>query len=151
MSSCVQPQGAEPDGLPDSVQMEVDGESYLTRLYGRAPYEGVRRTLKKSPYLRFSSPGSPLSRKSRPRLVESVRGHNRFCHTHWSRGSGVSFPVSCLSPPGVKVKSCKTQTAPPLNLPPGPPQHHCIISSSHLTSSDPKNIYTVPMAIPLGE
>ncbi|KAK9534303.1 hypothetical protein VZT92_009354 [Zoarces viviparus] len=66
-------QGAEP-------------ESYLSRLYGRAPYEGVRRTLKKSPYLRFSSPVSPLVRKPRPRLVESVTG--------------------------VKVKSCKTQTSP---------------------------------------
>ncbi|XP_075963441.1 protein TALPID3 isoform X4 [Anarhichas minor] len=66
-------QGAEP-------------ESYLSRLYGRAPYEGVRRTLKKSPYLRFSSPVSPLGRKPRPRLVESVTG--------------------------VKVKSCKTQTSP---------------------------------------
>lgn len=96
MSSCVQLQGAEPDGPPDGVQVEVGGESYLTRLYGRAPYEGVRRTLKKSPYLRFSSPGSPLGRKPRPRLVESVRGHSPFCRTHWFRGSGVSFPVSCL-------------------------------------------------------
>ncbi|XP_068593312.1 protein TALPID3 isoform X3 [Cebidichthys violaceus] len=66
-------QGAEP-------------EAYLNRLYGRAPYEGVRRTLKKSPYLRFSSPVSLLGRKPRPRLVESVTG--------------------------VKVKSCKTQTSP---------------------------------------
>ncbi|XP_073340428.1 protein TALPID3 isoform X3 [Pagrus major] len=128
-------QGAEPDGpsggLTDSEQ--VDGESYLTRLYGRAPYEGLRRTLKKSPYLRFSSPGSPCSRKPRPRLVESVRG--------------------------VKVKSCKTQTslAPPLSLSPGQPQRHYIISSSHLTSGDPADLtvtpadsYSVPMAIPLG-
>lgn len=79
---CVQLQGAEPDRptgrLADSEQVEVDGESYLTRLYGRAPYEGVRRTLKKSPYLRFSSPGSPLSRKPRPRLLESVRGQKLF-------------------------------------------------------------------------
>ncbi|KAM6917144.1 protein TALPID3 isoform 2-T2 [Lycodopsis pacificus] len=65
---------------------EAEPESYLSRLYGRAPYEGVRRTLKKSPYLRFSSPVSPLGRMPRPRLVESVTG--------------------------VKVKSCKTQTSP---------------------------------------
>lgn len=58
--------------LTDSKQ--VQEESYLTRLYGRAPYEGLRRTLKRSPYLRFSSPASPLGRKPRPRLVESVRG-----------------------------------------------------------------------------
>ncbi|XP_051253889.1 protein TALPID3 isoform X1 [Dicentrarchus labrax] len=114
-------------------QVEVDGESYLTRLYGRAPYEGLRRTLKKSPYLRFSSPASPASRKPRPRLVESVRG--------------------------VKVKSCKTQTclAPPLSLSPQRPQRHYIISSSHLTSGDPADLIVtppdsdfVPMAIPLG-
>nr|XP_046268461.1 protein TALPID3 isoform X2 [Scatophagus argus] len=130
-------QRAEPDGTTsrttDSQQVEVDGESYLSRLYGRAPYEGLRRTLKKSPYLRFCSPGSPLSRKPRPRLVESVRG--------------------------VKVKSCKTQTclAPPLSLTPAPPQHYCIISPSRLTSGDPTGLtatsadsYSVPIAIPLG-
>ncbi|XP_076605677.1 protein TALPID3 isoform X2 [Chaetodon auriga] len=118
-------QGAEPERptgrLTDSEQVEGDGESYLSRLYGRAPYEGLRRTLKKSPYLRFSSPGSPPSRKPRPRLVESVRG--------------------------VKVKSCKTQTFldPALSRSPGPPQHRHITGSSRLTSGDP-----VPMAIPLG-
>lgn len=109
-----------------------DGESYLTRLYGRAPYEGVRRTLKKSPYLRFSSPVSPLSRKPRPRLVESVKG--------------------------VKVKSCKTQTclAPPLTLSPGQPQQNYIISSSQLTSHEPAELTVTPadsccfpVAIPL--
>ncbi|XP_067469523.1 protein TALPID3 isoform X4 [Thunnus thynnus] len=126
-----QKQGAEPDG--DGEQAEVDGESYLTRLYGRAPYDGLRRTLKKSPYLRFSSPVSPPGRKSRPRLVESVRG--------------------------VKVKSCKTQTslAPPVSSSPGRPQSRYIFSSSHLTSGDPSdlavtpaNAHSVPMAIPLG-
>ncbi|XP_070834707.1 protein TALPID3 [Chaetodon trifascialis] len=117
-------QGAEPERatgrLTDSEQAEADGESCLTRLYGRAPYEGLRRTLKKSPYLRFSSPGSPLSRKPRPRLVESVRG--------------------------VKVKSCKTQTCldPALGRSPGPPGHRHFTGSSCLTSGDP-----VPMAIPL--
>ncbi|XP_070697779.1 protein TALPID3 [Pempheris klunzingeri] len=121
--------GSTPDTasgrLTDPVE---DGEAYLTRLYGRAPYEGLRRTLKKSPYLRFSSPASPLCRKPRPRLVESIRG--------------------------VKVKSCKTQTglAPPLS-----PQRHYIIHSSHLTAGDPADLTTTPadmcavaMAIPLG-
>ncbi|KAM7376584.1 hypothetical protein PAMP_006308 [Pampus punctatissimus] len=124
-------QGAEP--VRDGKQVEVDGESYLTRLYGRAPYDGLRRTLKKSPYLRFSSPASPLGRKSRPRLVESVRG--------------------------VKVKSCKTQTslAPPVSSSPAQPQFCYIFSSSHLTSGDPSDLavtpaggHSVPMAIPLG-
>ncbi|XP_029284287.1 protein TALPID3 isoform X2 [Cottoperca gobio] len=102
------------------------GESYLTRLYGRAPYEGQRRTLKKSPYLRFSSPASPLSRKPRPRLLETVTG--------------------------VKVKSSKTQTclAPPLTPSPGRP--HDIISPPLLSSGDPADltVTSVPMAIPLG-
>ncbi|XP_049917868.1 protein TALPID3 isoform X6 [Epinephelus moara] len=70
-------QGAEPDRATDRLA-ESDRESYLTRLYGRAPYEGLRRTLKKSPYLRFSSPASPLGRKPRPRLVESVTGRPRI-------------------------------------------------------------------------
>ncbi|XP_018530313.2 protein TALPID3 isoform X3 [Lates calcarifer] len=126
-------QGAEPGRGPGALtdSEQVEGESYLTHLYGRAPYEGLRRTLKKSPYLRFSSPVSPLSRKPRPRLVESVRG--------------------------VKVKSCKTQTslAPPLSPSPGRPHH--LLSSSHMNSGDPADItvtpadtYSVPMAIPLG-
>ncbi|XP_069391310.1 protein TALPID3 isoform X2 [Paralichthys olivaceus] len=122
--------GAEP--VPGVLidRDQVEGESYLTRLYGRAPYEGLRRTLKKSPYLRFSSPGSPLLRKPRPRLVESVIG--------------------------VRVKSCKTQTSltPPLSPSPERPAHHLIFSSSH-TLGDPADLTvtpddTVAMAIPLG-
>ncbi|XP_068194229.1 protein TALPID3 isoform X2 [Antennarius striatus] len=130
------PQGAELDKptsrLADGGLAESDGEAYLSRLYGRAPYEGVRRTQKTSPYLRFSSPGSPLGKKPRPQLVERVIG--------------------------VKMKSCKTQTslAPPLSRPPDPPQLHYVISSSHLTNCDPAGVpatladsYPVPMAIPL--
>ncbi|XP_065822319.1 protein TALPID3 isoform X1 [Labrus bergylta] len=128
--------GAEPvrakGSLTDRQQVEEDGEMFLSHMYGRARYEGVRRTLKKSPYLRFSSPVSPLNKKPRPRLVESVKG--------------------------VKVKSCKTQTclAPTRTLSPGPPQNHYIISSP-LTTGDPADFivnpadrYPVPMAIPLG-
>ncbi|CAK6984230.1 protein TALPID3%2C partial [Scomber scombrus] len=120
--------GALEEAEPEGDAEPVEGESYLTRLYGRAPYDGLRRTLKKSPYLRFSSPASPLGRKSRPRLVESVRG--------------------------VKVKSCKTQTS---LAPPGRPPSHYIFSSSQLTSRDPSDLavtpadtHSVPMAIPLG-
>uniref|UniRef100_A0AAQ6IIY5 Protein TALPID3 n=1 Tax=Anabas testudineus TaxID=64144 RepID=A0AAQ6IIY5_ANATE len=123
----VQVQRAEPDKMKGVVtdSEQVEGESYLTRLYGRAPYEGLRRTLKKSPYLRFSSPASALGRKPRPRLVESVRG--------------------------VKVKSCKTQTclAPPFSL--SPVRHHRpTFSATHMTSTDRIDIQSVPMAIPLG-
>ncbi|XP_077945269.1 protein TALPID3 isoform X11 [Gasterosteus aculeatus] len=106
--------GAEPD--------PATGESYLTRLYGRAPYEGLRRTLKKSPYLRFSSPVSPLSRKPRPRLVESVTG--------------------------VKVKSRKTQTSPggPQDC---DIISSCQLTCGDLTES-PAVRGSVAMAIPLG-
>lgn len=76
---CFQQQKAEPARATCSHVEEseqVGADMYLTRLYGRAPYEGARRTLKKTPYLHFSSPGSPQSRKPRPRLVESVRGQS---------------------------------------------------------------------------
>lgn len=76
---CFQQQEAEPARATCSHVEEseqVGADTYLTRLYGRAPYEGARRTLKKTPYLHFSSPGSPQSRKPRPRLVESVRGQS---------------------------------------------------------------------------
>ncbi|XP_035272203.1 protein TALPID3 isoform X2 [Anguilla anguilla] len=63
---------------------EKEDEEYLMKVYGKALYDGHRRTLKKAPYLRFSSP-SPKSKPQRPRVVESVRG--------------------------VKVKSAKTQTS----------------------------------------
>ncbi|KAF7649537.1 hypothetical protein LDENG_00139910, partial [Lucifuga dentata] len=77
----VQKQGAEPErdtGRARESEVarasETQADAYLTRLYGRAPYEGIRRTLKKSPYLRFSSPASPRPKKPRPRLLESIRG-----------------------------------------------------------------------------
>ncbi|XP_028294616.1 protein TALPID3 isoform X3 [Gouania willdenowi] len=79
------PEGAEPHRVSD-------GENLLTRVYGRAPHQGLRRTLKKSPYLRLSSPSSTPLKKPRPRIVESVRG--------------------------LKMKSCKTQTSPPVAPPP---------------------------------
>lgn len=63
-------QGAEPDAS--------SGEAYLSRLYGRAAYEGQRRSLKKSPYLRLSSPAPPPSRKPRPRLLETVTGETHL-------------------------------------------------------------------------
>ncbi|KAJ8353555.1 hypothetical protein SKAU_G00211220 [Synaphobranchus kaupii] len=62
---------------------EKEDEEYLVKVYGKALHDGHRRTLKKTPYLRFSSP-SPKSKPQRPRVVESVKG--------------------------VKVKSAKTQT-----------------------------------------
>ncbi|KAM6973253.1 protein TALPID3 [Aplochiton taeniatus] len=128
------------DQLPEEVTEAVgEGEAYLMRLYGKALYEGHRRTLKKGPYLRFSSP-SPKTKSPRPRVVESVRG--------------------------VKVKSSKTQTslAPdpsqhassPVYPPPREPQY--LFSPSRVTPGDPSHPHTtplegflIPMAIPLGQ
>ncbi|MEQ2304723.1 hypothetical protein AMECASPLE_030253 [Ameca splendens] len=90
---------AEPVGvsgnLMGSQQDDVDGEPYLTRLYGKLPYEGLRRTLKKSPYPRFSSPASPLGRKPCPRLVESIRGVKLKSYLHESD----QFTVTCAESP----------------------------------------------------
>ncbi|XP_055361375.1 protein TALPID3 isoform X5 [Betta splendens] len=116
-----QVQGAEPDqGTGVMKGKQLEGESYLTRLYGRAPHEGLRRTLKKSPYLRFSSPASVLGGKARPRLVERVQG--------------------------VKVKSCKTQTMAQSAV--GQQQHS--FSAAHMKSSGATDVQSVPVAVPLG-
>uniref|UniRef100_A0A1A7XQN8 KIAA0586 n=2 Tax=Iconisemion striatum TaxID=60296 RepID=A0A1A7XQN8_9TELE len=116
-----------------SQREEVDAEVFLTRLYGKLPCEGLRRTLKKSPYPRFSSSASPLSKKPQPRLVESIRG--------------------------VRLKSRKTQTslAPPFSSSAGPHPHHrsssAVYSSSHDLahfSDAPPHSFPVATAIPLG-
>lgn len=63
-----------PQIIEDDVQLDRrDDEEFLSKLYGKALYEGHRRTLKKGPYLRFSSP-SPRSKAPRPKVIESVRG-----------------------------------------------------------------------------
>ncbi|XP_077320592.1 protein TALPID3 isoform X2 [Lithobates pipiens] len=48
-------------------------EEALNRVYGTPVYQGHRSTLKKGPYLRFSSP-SPKSKPRRPKVVETVKG-----------------------------------------------------------------------------
>ncbi|KAL0169783.1 hypothetical protein M9458_034379, partial [Cirrhinus mrigala] len=54
------------------VLKSQDDQEYLARLYGKALYDGHRRTLKKSPYLRFNSP-TPKSKPQRPKVVETVK------------------------------------------------------------------------------
>ncbi|KAM9707351.1 protein TALPID3 isoform 2-T2 [Menidia menidia] len=109
----------------DTQQVDAD----LSRTYGKVPYEGQRRTLKKNPYLHFSSPASPPSRKPRPRLVESIRG--------------------------VRLRSCKTQTSPLPSL--GQAEQHHEFSTPQPASLDPVHLTTtltdsspVAIAIPLG-
>lgn len=61
--------------LVQSALLTSEGdEAYLRKVYGKALYDGHRRTLKKGPYLRFSSP-TPKSKVQRPKMVESVKGN----------------------------------------------------------------------------
>lgn len=152
-------QGAEPSRVPgkltDSQQQQQDRETYLTHLYGKLPHEGQRRTLKRSAYPRFSSPASPLGRKPRPRLVESIRGQKKQTIPFLIPDVPdvqLSLTLICLLP-GVTMKSCKTQTsmAPPLTL--APP-----LTRSHLPSHDAAHLAVTSadslpaaMAIPLGQ
>lgn len=55
-----------------------DDHEYLAKLYGKALYEGHRRTLKKGPYLRFTSP-TPKSKTQRPKVIETIRGELSKC------------------------------------------------------------------------
>lgn len=96
--------------LVQSVMLKsADDEAYLTKVYGKALYEGHRRTLKKGPYLRFSSP-TPKSKMQRSKLVERVKGNSRLLKRvyktpyeyryspfwmYW-RGKGRSFCFCCV-------------------------------------------------------
>ncbi|KAK7152680.1 hypothetical protein R3I93_010790 [Phoxinus phoxinus] len=109
-----------------------DDQEYLARLYGKALYEGHRRTLKKSPYLRFNSP-TPKSKPQRPKVVETVKG--------------------------VKMKSSKTQTSQFVDgvpaLQPSVSEPHFLFSPSdpgqQQQPGSPVRGYLIPMAIPLGK
>lgn len=50
----------------------------MLQIYGKPVYQGHRSTLKKGPYLRFSSP-SPKARPQRPKVIERVKGEE----AHW--------------------------------------------------------------------
>ncbi|XP_067312012.1 protein TALPID3 isoform X2 [Pseudorasbora parva] len=111
------------------VLKSQDDQEYLARLYGKALYEGHRRTLKKSPYLRFNSP-TPKSKPQRPKVVETVKG--------------------------VKMKSSKTQTSQFVDgVPALQPEPHFLFSPSYPAQQQqrgsPVRGYLFPMAIPLGK
>ncbi|XP_060127133.1 LOW QUALITY PROTEIN: protein TALPID3 [Zootoca vivipara] len=122
------------DKGPPKRWMGARNEDYLSQVYGRPIYQGHRSTLKKSPYLRFSSP-SPKSKPPRPKLIESVKG--------------------------TKVKSARTQTGPymrssPRKPPPGSASHQelqYLFSPTRETSelSAALEGHLIPMAIPLGQ
>ncbi|XP_058254990.1 protein TALPID3 isoform X3 [Hemibagrus wyckioides] len=116
-----------------AVLKSAGDEAYLTKVYGKALYEGHRRTLKKGPYLRFSSP-TPKSKVQRPKMIESVKG--------------------------VKMKSCKTQTSvsgachASLLQPVSSEPQYLFSPCSPIEEQQPGSLlkgYLMPMAIPLGK
>ncbi|XP_043118591.1 protein TALPID3 [Puntigrus tetrazona] len=120
-----------PESTPIVLKTQDDQE-YLSRLYGKALYDGHRRTLKKSPYLRFNSP-TPKSKTQRPKIVETVKG--------------------------VKMKSSKTQTSQFVDV---VPELQSSVSEPRFlfSPSDPAQQqqpgspvrgYLIPMAIPLSK
>ncbi|XP_026142255.1 protein TALPID3 isoform X1 [Carassius auratus] len=125
-----------PEGKRESAQPVVpksqDDQEYLARLYGKALYDGHRRTLKKSPYLRFNSP-TLKSKPQRPKVVETVKG--------------------------VKMKSSKTQTSQFVDVVPAQQssvsEPHFLFSPSDpdqpQQAGSPVRGYLIPMAIPLGK
>ncbi|XP_054653309.1 protein TALPID3 isoform X3 [Dunckerocampus dactyliophorus] len=122
---------------PDPGFERLDHELYLTRLYGRAPQDNMRPSLRKSPYPPLSSLNSLTTRKPRPHLMEPVRGRGRMKQE--------VEQISSVS--GVQVKAWNTETslALPLNLSPG--QH----LPSHLTSCGPSvTPADTAIAVPLG-
>ncbi|XP_060735598.1 protein TALPID3 isoform X3 [Tachysurus vachellii] len=115
------------------VLKSTGDEAYLTKVYGKALYEGQRRTLKKGPYLRFNSP-TPKSKVLRPKMVERVKG--------------------------VKMKSCKTQTSDSeacnasLLQPVSSEPQYLFSPCSPIQEQQPGSLlkgYLMPMAIPLGK
>ncbi|KAL1790189.1 TALPID3 isoform X1 [Sigmodon hispidus] len=126
------------EGLMKSTTVLQD-EDYMLQIYGRPVYQGHRSTLKKGPYLRFSSP-SPKARPQRPKVIERVQG--------------------------TKVKSARTQTdfyttkpmktdfkvqRPITALPPGDQQYLFSPSREMPTVSGTLEGHLIPMAILLGQ
>ncbi|KAL8168748.1 UNVERIFIED_CONTAM: hypothetical protein K2H54_015425, partial [Gekko kuhli] len=115
----------------------LQNEGYLAQIYGRPVYQGRRSTLKKSPYLRISSP-PPKPKPPRPKLIESVRG--------------------------IRVKSARTQTGPcvpskaaspkkprPCSAPCRELQYLFSPTREAPDASGPLEGHLIPMAVPLGQ
>ena len=76
----------------------LQDEDYMLQIYGKPVYQGHRSTLKKGPYLRFSSP-SPKAKPQRPRVIELVKGKEVQCLSllHLQRGLVHSMALCLLS------------------------------------------------------
>lgn len=153
--------------LKPSADPVPDPEERHRRLYGKAAHDGQRRSLKKGPYLRLSSPVSP-DRRPRPRLLQSVTGVKlKSCKTQTSPGPGLesspglirsrdSFPAvavplgrprtgpspCALSPPRrpPPPSSSQGQTSPPRVLPPPSPQQEMTSQSKASLPKDETSV-----------
>ncbi|KAM5129210.1 protein TALPID3 [Mantella aurantiaca] len=119
-------------------------ESYLTdeealnRVYGTPVYQGHRSTLKKGPYLRFSSP-SPKLKPRRPKIVECIRGVKL-------KSAKVQTGSSETARPVIKAKTPEFSVVKDYS-----PQYMFIPSAEPSTSSVPMEGHLIPVAIPLGK
>ncbi|XP_072545467.1 protein TALPID3 isoform X2 [Salminus brasiliensis] len=126
--------GAEQQPQASVVLQSEDDEAYLAKVYGKALYEGHRRTLKKSPYLRFSSP-IPKSKGQRPKVIESVKGVKMKSSKTQTSMSRAQDSSSLLQPAVSEPQYLFSPSGPGQQQQPG-----CPVQG-----------FLIPMAIPLGK
>ncbi|KAL7873156.1 hypothetical protein AOLI_G00122270 [Acnodon oligacanthus] len=126
---------AEPQPQASVVLRSEGDEEYLAKIYGKALYEGHRRTLKKGPYLRFSSP-IPKSKSLRPKVIESIKGVKMKSSKTQTSMSGTHDASSLLQPAVSEPQY--------LFSPSGPVQQQ-------QQPGCPLQGFLIPMAIPLGK
>uniref|UniRef100_A0A8C8TDY5 RIKEN cDNA 2700049A03 gene n=1 Tax=Peromyscus maniculatus bairdii TaxID=230844 RepID=A0A8C8TDY5_PERMB len=128
----------ERKGLLKSTTVLQD-EDYMLQIYGKPVYQGHRSTLKKGPYLRFSSP-SPKARPQRPKVIERVKG---------TKVKSARTQTDFYTAKPVKVDSKVHQ--PITTLPHGDQQYLFSPSREMPTVSGTLEGHLIPMAILLGQ
>lgn len=126
------------EGLSKSTTVLQD-EDHMLQIYGKPVYQGHRSTLKKGPYLRFTSP-SPKAKPQRPKVIELVKG---------TKVKSIRTQTDFYATKPVKMDS-KTQhpiTAVPL----GDQQYLFSPSREMPTVSGTLEGHLIPMAILLGQ
>lgn len=126
------------EGLLKSTTVLQD-EDYMLQIYGKPVYQGHRSTLKKGPYLRFSSP-SPKARPQRPKVIERVKG---------TKVKSARTQTDFYTAKPVKVDSKVHQ--PITTLPHGDQQYLFSPSREMPTVSGTLEGHLIPMAILLGQ
>ncbi|XP_059135132.1 protein TALPID3 [Peromyscus eremicus] len=126
------------EGLLKSATVLQD-EDYMLQIYGKPVYQGHRSTLKKGPYLRFSSP-SPKARPQRPKVIERVKG---------TKVKSARTQTDFYTAKPVKVDSKVQQ---PITTLPHADQQYLFSPSREMpTVSGTLEGHLIPMAILLGQ